>query len=119
CMTKWGVPQIMSQGYSLDKVFIQLQGTRNAPAQLRNLERVCQTGAKEVAFMVQKDLGFVHQPSERRGMNDAVPVTLKRRSCGSRWFFDPSAAAARRVTRVARKLPRYRGVVHDHGVAQL
>ena len=78
CVTKWGVPQIMGQGYSLDEVFIQLQGTRNTPAQLRDFERVCQTGTKKVAFMVQKDLGFVDQTSERRGMNDAVPVTLKR-----------------------------------------
>jgi Holliday junction resolvasome RuvABC endonuclease subunit len=34
-------------------------------------------GAKQIAFMVQKDLGFIDQAAKRGGMHDAVAVALK------------------------------------------
>jgi hypothetical protein len=35
-------------------------------------------GAKQVAFVVQKHLGFVNQSAKRCGVNDAVTVALVR-----------------------------------------
>jgi hypothetical protein len=36
-----------------------------------------QPGAVMIAFVVEKDLGFLLQPPKRRGMNDAVAVALE------------------------------------------
>jgi hypothetical protein len=55
-------------------------------------------GAKQVAFMVQKNLGFVDQTPEGRAMNNAVAVALvviaRRRIC----FGKPPTTAALGVT---------------------
>lgn len=32
--------------------------------------------AKEISFVVKKDLRFVHQPSKRGGMDDAIAIPL-------------------------------------------
>jgi Holliday junction resolvasome RuvABC endonuclease subunit len=37
---------------------------------------VRESRAKQVAFMIQKHLGFVHQSSKRRTVHDAVTVAL-------------------------------------------
>jgi hypothetical protein len=40
---------------------------------------VCEAGAIVIARRREEDLGFVFEPAERLGVNDAVAVTLKRR----------------------------------------
>jgi len=50
-----------------------------------------QARAKEVTFMVEKDLRFVDQSPKSGGMNNAVAVTLKGRACWSRFFWVPPA----------------------------
>ena len=45
-------------------------------SQLRNLQRVRQTRAEQVALMVEEDLRLVDQPAKGGGMDDAVTVTL-------------------------------------------
>jgi hypothetical protein len=44
---------------------------------LGNLDAVCQTRAKEIAFVIDENLGFVFETPERRGMNDAITIALK------------------------------------------
>ena len=51
-------------------------------------------GTKEVAFMVEKHLCLVDQPSKRGGVHDAVPIALKVISRGCAWLGVAPATAA-------------------------
>jgi hypothetical protein len=81
------VAQVVSQGDRFDQVFIQAQGTRNRAAQLCDLQRVRHAGAKQIALVVQENLGFVDQSSESGRVDDAIAVTLVRvaKARGMRW----------------------------------
>ena len=47
---------------------------------MRDLDRMGQPGAVIIAFVFDKDLGFMFQAAEGAGMDDAIAVTLKRRA---------------------------------------
>jgi hypothetical protein len=79
----------MGQSNGFDQVFIQSQGACNRAAKLRHLQRMREPGAKQVAFMVQKNLGFVDQPAKRSAVNDAVTVALKFGTRGGRTLKKP------------------------------
>jgi hypothetical protein len=49
-------------------------------------------GAEQIAFVVQKNLGFVDQPAKRCGVDDAVAVTLESGSGERGGFGKPPAA---------------------------
>jgi hypothetical protein len=51
-----------------------------------------QTRAKKVTFVVQENLGLVHQAPKRRAMHNAVPVALVLTATG-RWRLRKAAAA--------------------------
>ncbi len=112
-MAKRGVAQVVRQRDGLDQIFVELQRAGNAAPQLRDLERMGQARAEQVAFVVQKHLRLVDQAPECRGMDHPVPVALK---SGPRWrlglWKTPSAAG----TRVAGKTGE-RGLVR-HGVGR-
>ena len=42
-----------------------------------HLQGVGEAGAKKIAFMVQKNLGFINQSPKRSGVHDAIAVPLK------------------------------------------
>jgi hypothetical protein len=65
-MAKWGMAQVMGQGNGFDQILVQLQGTRHRSAQLRHFQRVGQAGPKQIALVVQEDLGFVNQSAKSR-----------------------------------------------------
>src|SRR6185369_17175603 len=54
----------------------QLQRPRHGTAQLGDLERMRQPGAKQVAFVVQEHLRLVDQAPEGGRVDDTVPVAL-------------------------------------------
>ncbi len=62
-----------------------------------------QARTKKVAFVVQKNLGLVHQAPKRRAMHNAVPVALVLAATG-RWRLYKAAATRRdRITGVGSK----------------
>jgi hypothetical protein len=76
--------QVMREGDGLDQIFVQVQRPGNRTPQLRYLQRVRESRAKQVAFVVQKNLRFVNQPPKRRAVHDAVAVALKLAARGCR-----------------------------------
>ena len=54
----------MRQGHRLDQIFMQMQRSGHGAGQLGHLQGMGQTRAKQIAFVVQKDLCFVDQSSE-------------------------------------------------------
>jgi len=71
------VAQVVRQRDRLDQVLVQAQAARDAAPELRNLERMRQPGAEQVALVVQEHLGLVDQATEGGGVDDAVTVALE------------------------------------------
>ena len=67
----------MGQSDGFDQVFVQAEGPGHRSPQLRNLQRMREAGAKEVAFVVDEDLCLVNQAPESGGMNNPIPIPLK------------------------------------------
>ena len=44
---------------------------------MRDLNRMGQSGSVQVAFMIDENLGLVHEPPKPGGMNDAIAIALK------------------------------------------
>ena len=76
-MAEGRVAQIVGQGNRLDQVFVQTQRAGDAAPQLRHLQGMRQTGAEQIAFVVQEDLRLVDEAPERGGVNDPVAVALE------------------------------------------
>ena len=75
-VTERGVPEVVRQADGLGERFVQAQRASDAACDLRDLERVRQPRAIEVALVVDEDLGLVDQAAERRRMDDPVAVPL-------------------------------------------
>ena len=76
-MAKRGVAEVVSERNCLDQIFVDLQGTRDAPRDLRHFQRMCEARAKHVAFVINEDLCLVFQAPKRGTVNDAVAIALK------------------------------------------
>jgi hypothetical protein len=90
-MAKRGVAQVVRQRNGLHQVFAQPEAAGNAAPQLRHLQAVRQSGAEQVSLVVQKHLGFVHQPPKRGAVHDAVAVTLKVAAGGCGYLCEAAA----------------------------
>ena len=77
------MPQIMPERDRLGQVLVQPQGARHRARDLRDLERMRQSGAVVVALGRDEHLRLVGKPPERLGMDDAVPVTLETGTVGT------------------------------------
>ena len=102
-MAKGGVAQIMGQGHGLGQIGVQVQHAGDGARDLRHLDRMGQTGAVIIALVFDKDLSLVLQAAEGRGMDDPVPVALKRRAEGRHAFCMQAAAAGLGVAGVGGK----------------
>jgi len=60
------MPEIVGEGYRLDKIFVETQGTGNSSGDLRNLKGMRQARPEEVALVVYKDLRLVFEAPEGR-----------------------------------------------------
>src|SRR5262245_34937907 len=78
-MTKRCMAEVVSQRQGFRQILVESEGAADRACDLRHFEAVGQPGAVMVALVIDKDLGFVGQPAEGRRMNDAVPISLKRR----------------------------------------
>ena len=95
-MAERRVAEIVGERHGFREVFIEAQGARNRPGDLRHFEAVSQPGAVMIALMVNKDLGLVGQPAERGRVDNAVAIALKRRShCVLGLRIEPPAALFR------------------------
>ncbi len=113
-VTERRMAQVMRQRNGFHQVFIEPQRTGHRAPQLRHLQRVRETCAKQVALVVEKYLGFVHQTPKRRAVHDAVAVTLElgARRCWRLWM--TTAPRPGRITRKDSKhqsprAPEHRG----------
>ena len=90
--------QIMCQGHRLDQVFVQAQRPADRPPQLRHLQRMGQTGPKQVTLVVQKNLGLVDQAPKRRAVDDPVPIALEVGARRCNRLGVPAPTRKRRIT---------------------
>jgi hypothetical protein len=54
----------MRQRNGFNQVFVQPKRTGNRPSQLCDLEGMRHTGAEKVTFVIEKNLGLVHQSAK-------------------------------------------------------
>src|SRR3982751_4835319 len=76
-MAEWRVADIMRQTQSLGQVFVEPQGTRNRPPDLRDFEAMGQADAVMVTIGRDKNLRLVAQPPKGDRVDDPVAVTLE------------------------------------------
>ncbi len=76
------VPEVVRQGDRLDEVFVDAELPGDRATDLRDLERMRQARAEEIAFVIDEDLGLVLEPAERAGVDHAIAVPLERRPPG-------------------------------------
>ena len=76
-MAKGAVTDVMPECDCLDEVFVDPDCPADSPRDLRDLERVSETGAVVVAVGVDEYLGFVFQAPECLLVQNPVPIPLK------------------------------------------
>src|SRR6185295_17444760 len=97
-MTEWRVPEIVRQRQGFGEIFIQRQNACQRARDLRDFERVGQSRAVIVAFVVYEDLRLVLEAAKGGRMDNAVPVALIAGSRGA-LLLRPVPAPARFGTR--------------------
>jgi len=93
-MAKRGMPQIMRQAQRLGQILVQPEGARNHASDLRHFKAVSQANAVMIAIGRDEHLRLACEPAKGNGMDDAIPITLKR--------------SARAPRRCGRAMPRLR-----------
>ena len=104
-VAKWRVAQVMRQADGFDQILVNLQSAGDRSPQLCDFQRVREASAKQIALMVQKDLGFVDEAAKRSGMDNPIAITLE---------FGSGRRTGLRVTAPAR-VSRIASVVEEQG----
>jgi len=68
--------QIVCQADRFGERLVQLQGGRNGARDLRDLHGMRQTGAVQIALVIDEHLGLVDQCAKGVRMNNAIAVAL-------------------------------------------
>ena len=89
------VAEVVREADRLDEILVQAQRARDRAGDLRDLERVREPRAVEVALVVDEHLRLVDETAERRGVNDAVAIALELRAQRRRRLGMPAAARVR------------------------
>ena len=97
CVAERRMPKIMPQCDGLHQIFVQAQGPRDGPRDLRNLQRMGQPRAVVVALRGDEDLCLVGQAAECLGVDDAVAVARKAGADGA--WLNGMLAASRAVSK--------------------
>jgi hypothetical protein len=87
-MTKWRMPQIVSQSNSLSKIFVEIQSASYSPGYLGYFQSVSEPGDIMVTQRSDKDLCLMFKATESLGVDDTVTVTLETGPYRA-WFFPP------------------------------
>ncbi len=89
--------EIVGERAGLREVLVEAERAGERPRNLRDLERVGQTGAIVVALVVDEHLGLVREPAKRGAMDDAVAIAAKIVTCRAWWLIVEAAATGSRV----------------------
>ena len=79
-MAKGRVAEVVGQGQGFGQIFVKAKDAGDRPCDLGNFNGVGEPGAVVVALVIHENLGFMLQPPEGGGMDDAVPVALESRA---------------------------------------
>jgi hypothetical protein len=69
--------QIMGQRDGFCEVFVEAEAACQHTRNLRDLKGVCQACTKQIAFVINKDLRFVFEPTKRTCVNNTIAITLE------------------------------------------
>src|SRR5579872_4274612 len=72
--------EVVAERDRFGQLFVEPEDFRDAPRDLRHLERVREARTVVIAFRREEDLSLVLEPAERLAVNHAVAVPLKRRT---------------------------------------
>src|SRR5262245_21696986 len=92
-MPEGGVSEIVRKADGFGKRFVERERPRDGAANLRNLERMGDPGAIQIALVIHEHLGLVDEAAERIRMDDAVASALEFTSKAWRRLWMSSAAA--------------------------
>jgi hypothetical protein len=95
--------EVVGEADGLGERLVQSQRAGHAARNLRDLERVRQPRAVQVALVVDEDLGLVHEAAEGRGVHDPVAVALILRAVPRRRFREAPPARGALVLGVGRE----------------
>jgi hypothetical protein len=98
--------EVMGERQGLRHVLVQIEGAADRAGNLRDLQAVGQARAEVVALVVHEDLGLVLEPTERRGVDDPIPVPLEAGSGGAFRLGVESTAALLRPRGIGSQLVR-------------
>jgi hypothetical protein len=76
-MAEWRVADIVRQAQSFGQILVQLERTRQCPADLRDLDAVRQPNPEMISIRCNEDLRLVAQAAKGNRMDDAIAITLK------------------------------------------
>ena len=102
-VAKGRVTEIVGKGHGFGKVFVEMQRAGDRAGDLGHLDAVGQPRAKQVAFMIDENLGLVFKPPEGRAMHDAVAVALEFAARQRRRLGDLPASGVGFADRVGRQ----------------
>src|SRR5262245_23453926 len=99
-MAERRVAEIVGERHGLAEILVEAERTADGAGDLRHLQRMREPRPEVIALVIDEDLRLVLQAAERRRMDDAVAVALKRAAGGILALAMQTATA----------LPRQRGV---------
>src|SRR5262247_4765583 len=76
-MAKRRMAEVVGERQRLPQILVEPERARERACNLRDLQRMGQTGAKMIAFMKDEDLGLVREPPESARMDDAVAIAAE------------------------------------------
>src|SRR5262249_15022242 len=69
-MAERGMAEVVGERQRLGQILVEPERARERAGNLRDLQRMGQTGAKMIAFVKNEDLGLVREPPEGARMDD-------------------------------------------------
>ncbi len=99
-MAKRRVAEVVSERQRLGQILIEPQPPRQRASNLGDFKRMGEARAIMVALVENENLGFVLEPAEGSGVNDAVTIAAKGASGLARRLGMQSAAAEFRIARI-------------------
>lgn len=103
-MAERRMAEIVRERNRFDEILVQAQVARHRTRDLRDFQAVRETGAEQVAFVIDEHLGLVFEPAERGRMNDAVAVALELGAGRRRLFGMTAPARLRRMSGIRSKM---------------
>ena len=76
-VAKGRMAKVVGKGNCFGKVLVELQSARNGACDLSHLKAMRQTGAEQIALVIDENLRLVFKAPEGRRVYDPVPVALK------------------------------------------